>query len=284
MSALTMVAFAANSLLTREALVAGDIDVASFGALRLGAGAVVLVGLSLWLRRDMTLVSGKRALSIIGLLAYIVGFTAAYVGMDAGLGALLLFGTVQVAMFAGAAVLREPLPGLRVAGALVALGGLIYLVWPWQGIADSKYSVVMMVIAGIGWGLYSLVGRGSGNALGDTAVNFAAAALLFPLVIWALMGVPESVITTRGATLAVISGAVTSGLGYALWYSILPRLGASVGAVAQLTVPPIAMLGGVLMLGETLSSKAILATLIILGGVAVSIIGPSYFTKRSKAS
>jgi drug/metabolite transporter (DMT)-like permease len=204
--------------------------------------------------------------------------------MDAGLGALLLFGTVQVTMFIGAALMRETLPALRVAGAAIAMAGLVYLVWPWQAIAQSQINIAMMVLAGVGWGIYSLAGKGSTNALADTAVNFVGAALVFPLVMWAMTSEPQIIVTPRGAGLAVISGAVTSGLGYALWYAILPRLGASIGAVAQLTVPPIAMVGGVFLLGESLTAKAMISTIVVLGGVALSILGPTYLVKRSKAS
>lgn len=284
LSALTMVAFAANSILTRVALVDGSIDVVSFGALRLGAGAAILGVLCLLLGKRAQVFSVRRMVSIIGLLLYIGGFTGAYVGMDAGLGALLLFGTVQVTMFLGAAMARETLPALRVVGAGIALAGLVYLVWPWQAIAQSQINIVMMVLAGIGWGIYSLAGKGSTSALADTAVNFAGAALVFPLLMWAATVDPQTIITPRGASLAVVSGAVTSGLGYALWYAILPRLGASIGAVTQLTVPPIALVAGVSILAEDLTAKAMISTIVVLGGVALSILGPAYLVKRSKAS
>lgn len=284
LSAVTMVAFAANSILTRVALVDGSIDVISFAALRLMAGAVILGALCGWFGKRTRLFSVQRLVSIVGLLLYIAGFTAAYVGMDAGLGALLLFGTVQVTMFFGAALMREALPALRVVGAVLAMAGLVYLVWPWQAIAQDRISIAMMVLAGVGWGVYSLAGKGSTSALADTAVNFIGAALIFPLLMWAITRDPQMVVTPRGAGFAVMSGAVTSGLGYALWYAILPRLGASIGAVTQLTVPPIAMVAGVSLLGEELTTKALVATIVVLGGVALSILGPAYLVKRSKAS
>ena len=284
LTALVMVAFAANSVLTRAGLVTGEISPAGFGAVRLGAGAVVLVFLCLWLRRRLALPGWRLAVSVLGLLLYTLGFSEAYVGMDAGLGALLLFGMVQVTMFAGAMILREALPWVRVLGGGLALAGLVYLVWPWQAIAQTPTSVMMMLLAGAGWGLYSLAGRGSDDPLADTAVNFALAAALFPLLYLGRGGLALADAAPVGLALAVVSGAVTSGLGYALWYAVLPRLPASVAAVAQLTVPPIAMAGGVMMLGEALTVKFVLASLVILGGVALSVLGPGYFARGSSGS
>lgn len=278
LTALVMVAFAANSVLTRAGVAGAGLEVAAFGMIRVGAGALVLLVLCLATGRRVAFFNARRGVSVIGLAAYIIGFTDAYLGMDSGLGALLLFGTVQVTMFAGAVVLREAVPTLRVVGAVVALAGLVYLVWPWSDISDNLRSVAMMVLAGLGWGLYSLAGRGSSDPLADTAANFLLAAIVIPgvwlLVNGSVLSVGDVVAGGRGVWLAVVSGAVTSGLGYALWYKVLPGLGASVAAVAQLTVPPIAAVGGVLFLGEVLSAKFAVAAVVILGGVALSVLGP----------
>lgn len=279
--ALVMVAFAANSVLTRAGV--GHMDVASFGVLRLWSGAVILLALCLWTRRRMVLLTRARLLAVPGLLLYIVGFTEAYIGMDAGLGALLLFGTVQMTMLLGAVILRERLPVLRLAGGAVALAGLVYLVWPWQDIARYPMHVVFMGVAGLGWGLYSLAGKGSRDALSDTAVNFAVAAVFYSMMLLTLDG-QEVRWDGVGIALAVASGAIASGLGYALWYSVLPKLPASVSAVVQLTVPPLAMAGGMLFLGEALTLKFALASAVILGGLALSVLGPRYFTSDSKGS
>ncbi len=278
LTALVMVAFAANSVLTRAGVRGAGLDVAAFGMIRVGAGALVLLVLCLATGRRVAFFTTRRGVSVIGLAAYIIGFTDAYLGMESGLGALLLFGMVQVTMFAGAVLMREPLPVLRVAGAVVALAGLVYLVWPWSDISDDPRSVAMMCVAGLGWGLYSLAGRGSADPLADTAANFLLAAIVIPgvwlLLAGSVMSAGEVMQGGRGVWLAVVSGAVTSGLGYALWYKVLPGLGASVAAVAQLTVPPIAALGGVLFLGEALTAKFALAAVVILGGVALSVMGP----------
>jgi drug/metabolite transporter (DMT)-like permease len=188
-----------------------------------------------------------------------------------------------VTMFAWAVLQREVMPVLRVVGAAVALAGLALLVWPWQAIADSALDVAAMALAGLGWGVYSLAGRGSADPLADTAVNFALAAMVFPLLLAALPVGPMT-LAPPGVALAMVSGAVTSGLGYALWYAVLPRLPASVAAVAQLTVPPLAALGGVLTLGETVGAGFAVSALVILGGVALSVLGPGYFNRVSRGS
>ncbi|WGW04242.1 DMT family transporter [Tropicibacter oceani] len=288
LTTLTMVAFAANSVLTRAGVAGAGLSVELFGLIRLASGALILLGLCLATGRRVALFSLRRAASVLGLVLYIIGFTYAYLGMDAGLGALVLFGTVQVTMFAGAVLLREALPALRALGAVMALAGLIYLVWPWQEIAQSQIALAMMVVAGLGWGLYSLVGKGSADPLADTAANFLLASVALPLIFLAMGSAPiatEQVLAGgRGVWLAVASGAVASGLGYALWYRVLPELPSSVAAVVQLTVPPIALLGGVVFLGEALTAKFAIAALVILGGVALSVLGPRYLTMASRGS
>lgn len=267
LTGLTMVAFAANSILNRLALVADGSDPIAFGALRLAAGAVTLLAL-LALRGRLRWSGAGRATGTLSLGLYIFGFSWAYLALDAGLGALLLFGTVQVTMFAGALLKSESIPAQRWLGASIALVGLAWLLLPGEGGASSLPHGLSMVAAGIGWGVYSLAGRGATDPLRETGLNFALAALL-GIGLWIVLG--AGALTGRGVALAVLSGAVTSGLGYALWYSLLPRLAASVAAVAQLTVPVIAILGGVLLLQETVDSRLLAASALVLGGVGISI-------------
>ena len=196
-----------------------------------------------------------------------LGFSFAYVTLEAGAGALILFGGVQITMFAGALVVREQVPRARWIGAGVAFAGLLVLLWPQGGIAPDTQGAALMAAAAVGWGVYSLLGRGSANPLGATAANFALA-LPAGVLIFALL--PDTV-TARGAALAVISGALTSGAGYALWYTVLPRLAASVAAVAQLTVPLIAAAAGMALLGEPVSARFALAAVLVLGGVIYSL-------------
>lgn len=264
----TLAAFAANSLLNRAALLDGAIGPASFALIRVASGAAILI-LLVVLRRDMPRPGRKNLGAVVGLTLYMLGFSFAYLSLDAGFGALLLFGAVQITMFAGALVLREPMPRHRWTGAMIALAGLVLLLRPDPGTGAALPGTALMVMAAIGWGMFSLAGRASAAPLSDTAIAFL---FCLPVTLLAWVLVPDQdPISVSGAALAVISGAVTSGCGYALWYSVLPRLGPSRAAVTQLSVPVIATLGGVAFLGETLSWTMIGAGGLVLGGVAVSL-------------
>lgn len=273
LTALTMIAFAANSVLNRMALSSGGIDAASFGALRLLAGALML-GALVAMRGNLRLAVRRGGLvPVLALFTYMFGFSFAYRALDAGLGALILFGVVQVTMFAGAVLLRETMPKRRWIGAVIAFAGLVWLLWPRQGgISVDATSGALMMLAGIGWGVYSLAGRGQSDPLAATFANFLKAVPLGVLVLLALGPVDVSGISVNGAILAVLSGAVTSGLGYALWYRVLPGLAPSIASVAQLTVPVIAMAGGWVFLGETLRPEALPPSLCVLIGVGLSVL------------
>lgn len=261
LTALVMVAFAANSVLNRMAVGAGESGAVEFALIRLAAGAVVLLALVALRGRGWR---GATVGGVAGLSVYLFGFSLAYGHLDAGTGALVLFGVVQVTMFAGAILSGEAVPGRRWVGAALALAGLAVLAAPagggWAGFAA-------MAAAGLGWGIYSLAGRGARDALAATAGNFALA--LIPAAGVALVaGVEFGAVTARGVALAVVSGAVTSGLGYALWYAVLPALGAGRAGVAQLTVPLIAAAGGALLIGEAVGWRFAIAAVLVLGGVA----------------
>ena len=272
LTALTMTAFAANSLLNRMALVGGGMDAVSFGTLRLVAGAVMLAVLCMALRGGLRLGHAGQSMGVAALLLYIYGFSAAYDALDAGLGALILFGMVQVTMFMGALAAREVLPPRRWIGAGVSFAGLVWLLWPGAGAQTvSLWHGASMAAAGVGWGIYSLMGRGASDGLSVTAANFALAAPL-GVLLW-LVAPGDTIWDGQGVVLAVLSGAVASGLGYALWYALLPRLQASVAAVAQLSVPVIAIAGGMVLLAEAPSLRIVLAGALVLGGVALSVGG-----------
>ncbi|MEQ9258401.1 MAG: DMT family transporter [Roseovarius sp.] len=272
LTALTMVAFAANSVLNRMALAGGHIGAGEFGTIRLAAGAVMLAVLCFALRGGIRLGGPARATGVLALLAYIYGFSLAYDALDAGLGALIVFAVVQLTMFTGAVLTAEALPARRWLGAGLALAGLAWLLWPKGGPVEvSLVHAGFMTIAGIGWGLYSLAGRKAVDGLQATAANFLIAAPLGLGIGLALPGA-EVAIALPGVGLAVLSGAVTSALGYALWYSILPKLPASVAAVAQLSAPVIAIAGGVLLLGEVLTLQIALSSAVVLVGVAISVL------------
>jgi drug/metabolite transporter (DMT)-like permease len=276
LTALTMLAFAANSVLNRWAVGPGHIGAVEFACVRVVAGAVMLVALVLWQRGGLAWPGRRgRAGGVLGLSVYLIGFSLAYRGLDAGTGALVLFGMVQVTMFAGAVWSQEPIPTPRWVGAGLALSGLGLIAAPG---AASLGPMALMAAAGLGWGIYSLVGRSAVDPLAATAWNFA---LSVPVVLplGAVVGLARPDAT--GALLAVMSGAVTSGLGYALWYAVLPSLGAARAAVAQLTVPVIAALGGAVLLGEVPGLRFWVASVLVLGGVALASLPYRSFTIRS---
>lgn len=268
---LAMIAFAANSVLNRIALAGGLIDPASFAIIRLFSGAAILCLIVLARSGSRPgLLTPARGISVGALLAYMLGFSFAYVSLDTGVGALILFGGVQITMFAGAVIMREAVSILKWVGALVAAAGLAWFLWPTPDTEIDLIGAGLMAIAALGWGVYSLMGRGAKNATAETAANFALAA---PLSLLALLGLVPN-ITFDGVVLACVSGVVTSGLGYALWYAVLPRLASSTAAVAQLSVPIFAALGGVAFMSEDLTPRFVIAALVVLGGIGLSVVKP----------
>jgi drug/metabolite transporter (DMT)-like permease len=275
LTALTMLAFAANSVLNRWAVGPGHIGAVEFAVIRLVSGAAMLAALVLWQRGGLVWPGLRgRGAGVLGLSAYLIGFSLAYRGLDAGTGALILFGMVQVTMFAGALWSREAVPGWRWAGAGLALGGLALIAAPG---AVGLGPVALMAAAGVGWGVYSLAGRGATDPLVATAWNFLLSVpLVLPIAVAAGLQGPDP----TGVALAVVSGAVTSGMGYALWYAVLPRLGAARAAVAQLTVPVIAALGGAVLLAEAPGLRFWAAAVLVLGGVVLASLPYRFLTSR----
>ncbi|MFV1492938.1 DMT family transporter [Phaeobacter sp. JH18-32] len=271
---LTMVAFAANSILSRLAIGGGHMEATSFGLLRVLSGAVTLVGLcalsGLSLRRDRRQTFWGAA----ALTTYIVGFSIAYEDLDAGLGALILFGVVQVSMFLWGALRGSPVAPGQIAGAAIALVGLAAVVWPTDGVPAAPLGAsCLMALGGLGWAGYSLLGRGAKAPLAATAVNFAAASVI--MVPAVLIFGADIVISPWGVVLAIVSGAVTSGLGYALWYHVLPQLAPAVAATVQLSVPVIAILAGAVVLGEVIGLQLTIGAISVLGGIAIVVLsGP----------
>lgn len=265
LTALAMIAFAANSLLNRAALEAGG-GAMAFAALRLASGAVILSLLATW-RGGAGWLVRMRPGGVLALSVYMLGFSLAYRGIDAGAGALVLFAGVQITMFGGAVTGRERVPPRRWLGAGLATAGLAWMLLPGSS-AVALVPFLLMSAAALGWGIYSLIGRGATDPLGQTAANFVGAVPV-GLAGW-LVG-PGPGLAGSGIVLAVLSGALTSGLGYALWYAVLPRLGATRGALAQLTVPVIALAGGALFLGEAVTPRLLIAAALVVGGVALGM-------------
>jgi drug/metabolite transporter (DMT)-like permease len=263
-----MLAFAGNSLLCRLALRGGSIDAASFGLVRLVAGAITL-GIVLAARREKAS-AGRSRLAPAMLFAYVAAFSFAYTFVPAGTGALLLFGSVQATMLVAALRSGERFAWAEAAGFALALAGIVWLVLP--GVESPPLGgSVLMIAAGIAWGVYSLAGRGSADPLADTARNFALAAPLAALV--SVATIPRFHADGRGVALAVASGAVTSGLGYVAWFAALRRLDVIRAAAVQLSVPAIAAAGGVVFLAERLTLRLVLAAAVILGGVGLAVAG-----------
>lgn len=280
LTALTLVAFAANSLLCRMALGARLIDPVSFTTLRLTSGALVLVVLARSARRGAA--SDKASLddrgswaSGLALFAYAMAFSLAYTWLDTGVGALLLFGGVQVTMI-GAGVLAGERPSwLEWLGLGAALVGLVWLVAPGLS-APHPAGAALMAISGVAWGIYSLRGRRSRAPVPTTAGNFARAAPM-ALTVSLVSALMAPHLTLKGAGLALLSGVVTSGMGYVLWYRVLRSLTATRAAIVQLAVPVLAAVAGVVVLSETPTARLAVSSVLILGGVAVAVM------KRSRS-
>jgi len=264
-----MLAFAGNSLLCRIALRDTTIDAATFTSIRLVSGALILaVILRVKGTRPMAAGSWRAAFC---LFAYAAAFSFAYRQLTAATGALLLFGAVQTAMLSWGLATGERLRLLQVVGLLIAVGGLVYMLLPGLS-APPIEGAAFMIAAGVAWAGYSLLGRGVTDPTNATAGNFLRA-VPFAAALSLAMAAGTSADHT-GALYAVASGAVTSGLGYVLWYAALPSLTASSASVIQLSVPAIAALGGVVLLAEPLSSRLVIASVTILGGIALTILRP----------
>jgi len=264
----TMVAFAANSVLCRLALGDAAIDAASFTTLRLISGAIMLLIVSRVASRKRAAGSGGNWFSAAVLFVYAAAFSFAYISLSAGTGALILFGTVQATMILVALRTGERPHPLEWLGLVAALGGLVYMVLPGLS-APSPSGSALMAAAGIAWGVYSLRGRGATDPTQAITASFVRA-LPFVLILSAITFRGVS-LSPRGAVLAVISGALTSGLGYVLWYIALKGLTVTRAAIVQLSVPVIAAAGGVVFLAENVSSRLIISSVMILGGVALSV-------------
>lgn len=273
LTVVTLIFFAANSVLGSAALSTGAVDAGSFTAIRLLSGAVVLAALVAARGNGRASIQQNGSwLSAFVLLGYAVTFSYAYLSLGAGVGALILFAVVQITMI-GTGIWRGERPRpIEWLGLATALAGLLYLLSPGLT-APPLAGAAAMAISGIGWGWYSLLARGVELPLATTASNFLRAspfvAPLF-LAVWAADAVH---ISPHGLQLAVLCGALTTGLGYVIWYAALKGLTATQGAVVQLCVPVLAAAGGILFVGEQLTPRLIIAAAAILGGVALALAG-----------
>lgn len=269
LTALSMVMFAANSVFVRLALVEGAIGAGTFSAIRLVSGALVMAVLAKVIGRSLK-GSWRGALALFGYVAF---FSYAYLALSAGVGALILFACVQITMLGVGVYLGERLSPLQMTGVVLAFGGLGWLLLPGSE-APSPAAAIAMIIAGVCWGIYSLLGRSAKDPIAETAGNFLRASPLALILVGVVLAVrPEATPTQGGITLALASGVISSGFGYTVWYLTLPMLTAVRAGVAQLTVPIIAAVGGVLFIAEPVTARLALAGVLVLGGVGLASFG-----------
>ena len=269
-----MIAFASNSLLCRAALKQTSIDAASFTFVRVFSGAVVLwlvTNLRRMIRTTRDVGVGGNWISALALFLYAAGFSFAYVDVAAGTGALLLFGAVQATMILWGLHKGERLRAIQIVGLVVAMTGLVVLLFPGLS-APPLFGSILMLRAGVAWGIYSLRGKRERNPVTATTGNFVravpfAAAVSIIFLRWLDLDI-------AGVIYAIISGAITSGLGYVIWYCVLPSLKAASAATVQLSVPVLAATGGILLLGEPITLRYVLASIAVLGGIALVVVAP----------
>ncbi|MBL1419657.1 MAG: DMT family transporter [Alphaproteobacteria bacterium] len=296
---LALIAFAANSVLARLALEVPDIDPGSFTTIRLISGAVMLFILVLILRPKQPLNTQikypiktlyQKAMlfeleargswtSAFMLFLYASCFSFAYVVLDTATGALILFGAVQITMIIMSLFNGKKLHASEWAGLILAFLGFVYLIYPNLG-SPTLYGFVLMAIAGIGWGVYSVRGRDSLNPLLDTTFNFIRAVPFAGF--FSILNLSNLSLGSDGIYYAIISGALTSGIGYAIWYVALKNLQLTTAAVVQLSVPIIAAIGGVMFVNESLTLRLVISTIIILGGILLVIFGRASFKIKAK--
>ena len=296
----SLVAFAANSLLARAALAEGAIGPTAFTAIRLASGAAILWLLARLLGRlqtdgDASFAAGRprrsfsRWISPAALFVYAISFSYAYLSLDAGTGALILFGSVQITMIAWG-LARGERPGAAVwLGFGLAVAGLVYLLAPSE-LAPDLFGATLMAASGSAWGVYSIRGKGQADPIAATASNFARSLPLAGIavaLVWigsVARGADLPPASSTGLTLAALSGALTSGLGYVIWYAALPKLSTTTAAIVQLAVPVIAAVGGILFLQERLTLHLVLSGSVILAGVAIAVVSTGRSGQTGRAA
>ncbi|MGB3689951.1 MAG: DMT family transporter [Jannaschia helgolandensis] len=285
LTALALCFLAANSLLTRAGVVDGT-DPLAFAAIRVAAGAVVLAALAA--RRGITVTGVRRWGAAIALVVYLLGFSLAYRTLDAGIGALILFATVQIGLFALSLARGERSGPVRLAGMGLALAGLVWLLLPGGTVRTDPMDAGLMIVAGLAWAAYSFAGKFEPRPLAGSAGNFLIATALFALAAPMWWG---AAVTPFGAAMAALSGGIASGIGYAMLFRVLPQMGVATAGVAQLIVPVIATLAGAILLGEVPGARALAAGGLVLAGIGLATIrtgakstGSRYSCKGSRGS
>lgn len=290
LTVLALIAFAGNSVLCRLALGDNIIDAASFTSIRLFSGALFLLFLVSIKTKTNNIQNSvtnntdskqRRWLPAFFLFIYAGAFSYGYISLDTGTGALILFGSVQVTMIVADIIKGKKLILIEWLGLFIAFVGLLYLLLP-GATAPSFKGFTLMAISGVAWGFYTLAGKGSITPLFDTANNFLKTLPFIALLL--LLSFETSQLSNQGVLLAIASGTITSGLGYAIWYSTLPKLTVTNASIIQLSVPIIAAMGGVIFSNETISVALIISSILVLGGVFIVIMGKRAEKQFKKAN
>jgi len=277
---LSLVFLALNSILCKAALLHNSIDPYSFTFFRLLFAMIMLLSIYFYRFKSITFIKNKNWLSSFMLFVYAISFSYAYINIDAGFGALLLFGVVQVVMVVSSLFHKEKLTFLKIAGLFLSLTGLIYLIYPKDSFEVSLPHALLMILAGIAWALYSVLGKKSIDAIGNTTDNFIKACL-YITIFYFIFTVDTLYITQEGLLLAIISGAITSALGYIIWYQVLPQIKIVTASVIQLFVPIIAIGLSVLFLNESLTLDLIISTIIVTVGIVLTIFSKKQATFKA---
>jgi len=266
-----MLAFSGNAILTRAALANYNMDPELVLLLRVSAGAIMLLLICYLKRYSLKIFSNLHLKTTAALSLYLVGFSYAFTGLETGIGVLIQFGTVQLVMFASSFFSGQKVPKNKGIGAIIAFTGLIYLLWPSGDFNLNWKSSLLMAIAGMAWGIYSILGKNAESAISSTTASFLISTPICLIFVLLLPSNSDFSWSSTGALLAIFSGSITSGIGYALWYYVLPKIPSTNAAVSQLSVPLIAAAGGVIFMQELITLKFIISCVLVLGGIAITI-------------
>jgi len=266
-----MLAFSGNALLTRAALAIYNMDPELVLLLRVFAGAITLLLICYVRKYSLKIFSNLHLKTAAALSLYLVGFSYAFTGLETGIGVLIQFGVVQLVMFASSFLSNQKVPKNKTIGAIIAFTGLIYLLWPSGDFTLNFESSVLMAIAGMAWGIYSVLGKKAESAIAATTASFLISTPICLIFVLLLPNNPDLSWSNKGALLAIASGSITSGIGYALWYYVLPKIPSTNAAVSQLSVPLIAAAGGMIFMQELITLKFVISCVLVLGGIALTI-------------
>lgn len=271
--------FALNSILCKVALVSSSIDPYSFTFFRLFSAMITLLLIYCFKHKKLIFNTKKNWVSAFMLFLYAIGFSYAYVNIEAGFGTLLLFGVVQVVMILGSLLHKEKINTTIIFGIVLSIGGLVYLVYPKESFEVSLLNSFFMILAGIAWAVFTILGKRSLDALTNTTDNFIKATLFISLF-YIFIPIQSTFLTTNGLLLAIISGSITSALGYFVWYKVLPQMKVLTAGVIQVFVPILAIILSVLFLDELLSFDLILSSVIIISGIAITLQSQNKMNKK----